>query len=235
MPLNASSDFDKVVVDFNPTSLGIDSITAYREVDGTTPDAPSTWTAVQTLPRFARTNGAPLPGIYNASEVSFVECVKRIRAKTVKLYYTFENFTEISVEDAEGNSSKIFGHILDHDPIYREIKRQEAAEAPPSFLIPIDKIFYKYDDADDPDLPTTTLTNNDFQAHMEAVNAQGWYPSDKYAKTDAISPSNKQHKCLVTYYIQGASYYVEVMRIETLHVKTRDFDGEIPIRLDESS
>ena len=226
MPLNSESVFHKVVVNFNPATLGVDSITAYREIDAADGNDPPTWTAIQILPNLSL-NERPLPGLYDVEDSNFAECVRRIRAGSVDLFYTFDDVVEISVDDAKGSKSKNFGHLLDHDPIYREVQRQEAAAAMP-FLQPIDKIFYTYSDESAPPLPNASSDNSP-EAHLKAMANANWYPSQELAK--AADLEGKLHQCLASYYDENGTYQVEVTRIDVLSLRIRGFEVKFPILL----
>lgn len=230
MALTQTSNFSRVVVDFN-NNLGINSIVAYR--NSAAPNEDPNWVVVETLPRYTR-NDDTLEGMYNAGEASLAECVRRIRLKTAALIYTFNNQGEITVTEVETTENKIFGHILDHDPIYREIKRQEAAEAGVPDILPVDKIYYKYEAAvnNAPDLPSVTLSNNDLIKHAKDIVTAGWHPSVDDAE-EAYKPSDiadaKLYKILVSYYKSGTSYHAVVSRVE--EPETIEYNAVVPVTL----
>lgn len=228
MAIDATTNFSRVRVDFD-MDLGINDITAYR--NAANPGEDPVWRAVEALTEYHSSNDEVFEGIYNAGDPSFAECVRRLRLGTAELVYSFNNRGNITVDEIEGDSSKIFGHILDHDPVYREIKRQERVEAGVPDIVPIDKIYHQYGDKDNgvPDLPSDSLTNNDLIAHVATVVASGWKRSPAEAETATSTIENKTlYKILVTYYKDGAIYKVSISRVEEVDLSS-SYQASIPV------
>lgn len=225
MALTQSSTFHRVTVDFNE-NLGIKSITAYRNI---TNNGEPVWRSVEVLPTHIR-NRIAIPGMYAHTEPSFAECLRRIKAGTVQLFYTFNGneTTGVSLYEATIGLKDYFGHILVHDPFYRAIQREKLPD-----IVPVDKLFYKYPENEDdgkPDLPSADIEDNDIQGHIKSVVSEGWHLTETGAK-EAVEDASKKtlYIAVATYYKKDNAYVVDISEIPSEYTATIDYQLSIPI------
>ena len=242
MAIDSTTSFNVVIVDFDGSkSLGIDSITVYNKTQTMKDDLNLFYHRghgfVETVPLF----NADLPGIYNADDNDFKECVKRIVEGTAELHYTFDVTSNagkgVSLQQAKGDNSRVYGHILAHDPIYRETRRREGLAT-----FPMDKILYRYDDsATKPALPAvSTLTDTmpeDMLLKIEAGDGGSpeWYQSIAKAENAAGGTAGKTlYKCLVTFSMDlkvATDHTDNVLVAEVTAIDAPEYEVCLPVTL----
>ena len=135
--LNATSEFTKLIVDFDAPNMSVDSIQAERE---STSD-PSVMVTVGTLLPYSH-GSHEIAGAYDSSSDVFQHVVDLIEDGTADLYYSFNDRAEMSASDATtGGTAQGFSHFVEHCPIQRELRHRESRREFEKYLKCINKIF----------------------------------------------------------------------------------------------